>query len=92
MTSPRALRCYFNWLVKEGLRAPREGWMRAIADASYDGVQFIEPLSLSHQIAVTSRHVCIRLLSNCASRMIICRSPSMNCGYSAGAEGSAIDA
>lgn len=40
----RTLRCYFNWLAKEGLPSPPEGWPQTIADAGYDGVQFIEPL------------------------------------------------
>ncbi len=38
------LRCYINWLSLDGLQTPGEGWMRAIRDAGYDGVQFIEPL------------------------------------------------
>jgi len=35
---------YMNWLTLEGLSEPREGWLSAIRDAGYDGVQFIEPL------------------------------------------------
>lgn len=38
------LSCYYNWLALEGLRTPETGWMRAIRDAGYDGIQFIEPL------------------------------------------------
>jgi hypothetical protein len=42
----RQLRCYINWLSLDGLQAPAEGWVRAIRDAGYDGIQFIEPLEL----------------------------------------------
>ncbi len=42
----RTLRCYYNWLAKEGLPSPSEGWLPAIRGAGYDGVQFIEPLEL----------------------------------------------
>jgi len=42
----RTLRCYYNWLTKEGLPVPAEGWLPAIRNAGYDGVQFIEPLEL----------------------------------------------
>jgi len=38
------LRCYQNWLALDGMVQPRAGWMQAIQDAGYDGVQFIEPL------------------------------------------------
>jgi hypothetical protein len=38
------LRCYFNWLALDGLRTPGSGWMRAIQDAGYSGIQFVEPL------------------------------------------------
>lgn len=38
--------CYFNWLALEGLRTPASGWMRAIREAGYNGIQFIEPLQL----------------------------------------------
>lgn len=41
------LRCYQNWLALDGLAEPRTGWMQAIQDDGYDGVQFIEPLNLS---------------------------------------------
>lgn len=44
--SQRTLRCYYNWLAKDGLPAPRGGWPKAILDAGYDGVQLIEPLSM----------------------------------------------
>ena len=44
---PQQLRCYINWLSLDGLRPPGEGWMRAICDAGYDGIQFIEPLEPS---------------------------------------------
>jgi sugar phosphate isomerase/epimerase len=33
-----------NWLTLEGLEEPPDGWLRAIRDAGYEGVQFIEPL------------------------------------------------
>jgi hypothetical protein len=33
-----------NWLTLECLEEPPEGWLRAIRDAGYEGVQFIEPL------------------------------------------------
>jgi sugar phosphate isomerase/epimerase len=39
------LRCYFNWLALDGLPEFPAGPLRAIQDAGYDGVQFIEPLS-----------------------------------------------
>lgn len=42
--STQQLRCYFNWLALDGLRTPGSGWMQAIRDAGYDGIQFIEPL------------------------------------------------
>ena len=38
------LRCYFNWLALDGLTPRKTGWMRAIRDAGYDGIQFVEPL------------------------------------------------
>lgn len=41
-----ALLCYYNWLSKEGLTEPAQGWIQAIKDAGYDGIQFIEPLEL----------------------------------------------
>jgi hypothetical protein len=41
------LRCYQNWLALDGLLKPRSGWMQAIQDAGYDGVQFVEPLDLA---------------------------------------------
>jgi len=40
----RSLRCYYNWFSKEGLPVPSGGWLRAIRDAGYEGVQFVEPL------------------------------------------------
>ena len=43
----KQLRCYQNWLALDGLPQPAEGWMRAIGNAGYDGVQFIEPLETS---------------------------------------------
>jgi len=43
----RRLLCYINWLSLDGLPPPAEGWMHAICDAGYDGIQFIEPLDLS---------------------------------------------
>ena len=33
-----------NWLTLEGLDEPPEGWLCAICEAGYEGVQFIEPL------------------------------------------------
>jgi hypothetical protein len=33
-----------NWLTLEGLDEPPEGWLCAIREAGYEGVQFIEPL------------------------------------------------
>ena len=44
MNSKRSLHCYYNWLSKERLPVPSVGWLRAIRDAGYDGVQFVEPL------------------------------------------------
>jgi hypothetical protein len=41
------LRCYQNWLALDGLLEPRSGWMQAIQDAGYGGVQFVEPLDLA---------------------------------------------
>src|SRR5882757_3573364 len=43
----KQLRCYQNWLALDDLPQPAEGWMRAIRNAGYDGVQFIEPLETS---------------------------------------------
>jgi sugar phosphate isomerase/epimerase len=43
---PRLL-SYLNWLTLEALPEPREGWLKAIRESGYDGVQFIEPLSAS---------------------------------------------
>jgi hypothetical protein len=43
----KQLRCYQNWLALDGLPQPVEGWMQAIRNAGYDGVQFIEPLETS---------------------------------------------
>ena len=40
----RTLRCYYNWLARGGLPTPAEGWLPAIRNAGYDGVQFVEPL------------------------------------------------
>lgn len=42
-----ALRCYFNWLALDGLPPFPGGPLRAIRDAGYDGVQFIQPLQRS---------------------------------------------
>ncbi len=39
------LRCYMNWLAFDGLPAFPEGKLKAIHDAGYTGVQFIQPLS-----------------------------------------------
>jgi hypothetical protein len=44
MNSKRSLHCYYNWLSKEGVPVPSGGWLRAIREAGYDGVQFVEPL------------------------------------------------
>lgn len=35
---------YMNWLALDGLVTPAGGWIEAIRDAGYDGIQFIEPL------------------------------------------------
>ncbi len=43
----KRLRCYQNWLALEGLAQPADGWVRAIRNAGYDGIQFVEPLELS---------------------------------------------
>jgi len=44
-TAPqRTLRCYYNWLATQSLSTPHGGWLKAIHEAGYDGVQFIEPL------------------------------------------------
>src|SRR5581483_7769752 len=46
-TAPqRTLRCYYNWLATQGLPTPQGGWLKAIHEAGYDGVQFIEPLNV----------------------------------------------
>ena len=42
--SQRQLRCYLNWLALDGLPIPDVGWMQAIREAGYDGIQWIEPL------------------------------------------------
>jgi len=36
-----------NWLALDGLEEPSGGWLRAIAQAGYEGVQFIEPLDVA---------------------------------------------
>jgi hypothetical protein len=41
--SPR-FASYMNWLSLDGLVEPPGGWIAAIRDAGYDGIQFIEPL------------------------------------------------
>jgi len=38
------LRSYMNWLAMDGLQQFPEGPLRAIQDAGYDGVQFVQPL------------------------------------------------
>jgi sugar phosphate isomerase/epimerase len=43
----RRLRCYQNWLALDGLPQPADGWVQAIRNAGYDGIQFIEPLDLA---------------------------------------------
>ncbi len=45
-TQQRTLRCYYNWLATHGLPTPRAGWLEAIQEAGYDGVQLIEPLDV----------------------------------------------
>jgi len=40
-----ALSTYLNWLTLEGLTEPPQGWLKAIHESGYDGVQFIEPLA-----------------------------------------------
>ena len=37
------LRCYMNWLALQGLPPFPKGPLQAIAEAGYDGVQFIDP-------------------------------------------------
>lgn len=44
MNANRSLRCYYNWFSRVGLPTPDNGWLRAIKDAGYEGVQFVEPL------------------------------------------------
>jgi sugar phosphate isomerase/epimerase len=44
---PRALRCYTNWLALDGLPEPATGWFAALRSAEFDGVQFVQPLSLA---------------------------------------------
>ena len=41
------LRAYMHWLALDGLEEPAGGWLPAIRDAGYDGVQFIEPLDVA---------------------------------------------
>ena len=43
-----SLRSYMNWLALNGLPAFPDGPLRAIRDAGYDGVQFIQPLLHTH--------------------------------------------
>ncbi|MGC2546252.1 MAG: hypothetical protein WA426_10445, partial [Silvibacterium sp.] len=43
-TSMPEFRCYMNWLALDELPLPPGGRLRAIRDAGYKGVQFIEPL------------------------------------------------
>jgi hypothetical protein len=40
------LRCYMNWLALDGMGPFAEGPVEAIRSAGYDGIQFIDPLSL----------------------------------------------
>ena len=44
--SRRGLRCYLNYLALDDLPIPAGGWLRAIQDAGYDGVQWIEDLDV----------------------------------------------
>lgn len=44
--NPGLLRCYYNWFSKEGMPTPSGGWLQAIKDAGYEGVQFVEPLEV----------------------------------------------
>lgn len=44
--SQSQLRCYLNWLALDGLPVPDTGWIQAIREAGYDGVQLIEPLDM----------------------------------------------
>lgn len=54
MSVSKILRCYFNWLAKDGITEPEEGWPVAIRDAGYDGVQFVEPLEVEQLTACRS--------------------------------------
>lgn len=49
-----SLCCAINWLSLAGLEGPREGWLRTIREAGYDGVQFIEPLDVDLVAAARS--------------------------------------
>src|SRR5260370_37597817 len=42
----RGLRCYQNGFALDGLPEPADGWMQAVRNAGYDGIQFVEPLDL----------------------------------------------
>jgi hypothetical protein len=45
-TFSRELRCYYNWFSQSGLPTPNNGWLAAIQEAGYHGVQFAEPLDI----------------------------------------------
>ena len=43
MVAVPRLATFMNWLALDGMAEPGQGWLGAIRDAGYDGVQLIEP-------------------------------------------------
>jgi hypothetical protein len=60
MGNEHRLCCYQNWLALDGLPEPHIGWMHAIREAGYEGIQFIEPLDrvLVEQVRRFGLQVC----------------------------------
>ncbi|WP_445193942.1 hypothetical protein ACT009_08730 [Sphingomonas sp. Tas61C01] len=53
-TRPR-LATFMNWLSLDGLVEPAQGWLAAIGEAGYDGVQLLEPRDRALTEAARSR-------------------------------------
>jgi len=53
------LKAYLNWLALSGLDEPPGGWMQAICEAGYDGIQLLEPLDLAHLAGARARGLAV---------------------------------
>jgi sugar phosphate isomerase/epimerase len=53
------LACFYNMLATDGLAEPSGGWVRAIREAGYDGIQLVEPAAT--EIARQARAAGLRL-------------------------------